>query len=198
MEVRHHLGKAAPLVVHIIACNGQGDGGARVGRFVDGGDQLNGLAALGTVYKQRLLAADGPQEVEQLCQMAFTLQIGQSIVIFLQLFFFFLVFLGEAVDHRGLGRDLPGYCNAGLFAVELQFLGFVVVYNGCGKAHQFIRIVEDGNAQILALGVIMAHIADDGIHAFGHAQHPLHQVDVVHAVACHCAGRFLIPGAAPP
>ena len=44
----------------------------------------------------------------------------------------------------------------------------------------------------------MAHIADDGIHAFRHAQHPLHQVDVVHAVACHCTGRFLIPGAAPP
>lgn len=58
VEVRHHLGKAAPLVVHIVTGKGQRDGGARVGGFVDGSDQLNGLAAFGTVYKQSFFPTD--------------------------------------------------------------------------------------------------------------------------------------------
>ena len=118
VEVRHHLGKAAPLVVHIVTGKGQRDGGARVGGFVDGSDQLNGLAAFGTVYKQSFFPTDRPQEVEQLGRVAFTLEIGQIIVIFLQLFLFFPIFLGEAVDHGGVGRHVPRHCNAGLFAIE--------------------------------------------------------------------------------
>ena len=198
VEVRHHLGKAAPLVVHIVTGKGQRDGGARVGGFVDGSDQLNGLAAFGTVYKQSFFPTDRPQEVEQLGRVAFTLEIGQIIVIFLQLFLFFPIFLGEAVDHGGVGRHVPRHCNAGLFAIELYLLRFVMVHDGGGKPHQLVRIVQDGNAQILAFGVVVPYIADDRVHAFRHSKHPLHQVDMVHTVARHRAGGLLIPCASPP